>query len=118
MRQVFCACSYCLTLLPQLPDIQDEAGQNGLTIERGRIITNLNGPPRAVDMDTLFKRIDQPAEPGTGGKVFLHFFLQGSELVLLRAKLDHKVGTQRGKAVLLGFGQSLPAGALQPRSIR
>ena len=68
-------------------------------------------------MNALFKRINQPTELRAILNVFLHFFLYDSQPVLLRAKLNNEVGTQRSKAILLCFGQGIPAfpsnGAIQ-----
>ncbi len=68
-------------------------------------------------MNALFKRINQPTELRAILDVFRHFFLYDSQPLLLRAKLNNKVGTQRGEAILLCFGKSMPAlssnGAIQ-----
>ncbi len=60
---------------PQFPDVKTESPEQRLARHSSRVVEAVNSNLRAVHIDFLLDRIDQPAHLGAVVDVFLHFVL-------------------------------------------
>lgn len=110
---------FCFARLsPHLPKLKREPAEKRFAGKALRIFHDGDRCAWLINVHALLKRIDQPAELGPVGHVFVHLGLQILQIVGGRTELDDEIRTQRRKRLLLFLRQPIPPRSTHPGRVR
>ena len=103
--------------LPEFSQVQVKTGKLGLASDGHRLVQAFCRTIRPVNINTAIERINEKAELGAVGDVFLQLLLKLGQGIAGRSKLDDEIRTNWGEDFLLFRCQRIPSFAPDPRGV-